>query len=132
MFSFTLPATKHHRDKRERERERGGGGKREREREREMDIKRDRENLNLIFFKFCNGYELGEMPLFIWPLNINNRVQIEREREREGGGQGMEVLESLGQVSACSRQRRIELREGLCRDNAGLLCFDLSSLCISH
>ena len=37
------------------------------ERERE----RENLNLNLNLFLFYNGYKLGRMPLFIWPLIQN-------------------------------------------------------------
>ena len=43
---------------------RGGGGGGDGEREREFEL-----NLNL--FLFYNGYKLGRMPLFIWPLIQN-------------------------------------------------------------
>ena len=35
------------------------------------------ENLNLNLFLFYNCYKLGPMPLFNWPLNINNRLITE-------------------------------------------------------
>ena len=36
-----------------------------------LDIDIFRENLNLNLFFFYNGYKLGRMPLFIWPLIQN-------------------------------------------------------------
>ena len=39
---------------------------RERERDKEFEL-----NLNLNLFLFYNGYKLGRMPLFIWPLIQN-------------------------------------------------------------
>ena len=53
-------------------------------------------NLNL--FLFYNGYKLGRMPLFIWPLiqtynlstteNILVTINFSRERERGGERDG--------------------------------------------
>ena len=45
-------------------------------------------NLNLNLFLFYNGYKLGRMPLFIWPLIQSKResereIETERETERE-------------------------------------------------
>ena len=56
------------RQKRGRGEEKGKGRKKEKkEKEREREI----ENLNLNLFLFYNGYKLGRMPLFIWPLIQN-------------------------------------------------------------
>ena len=57
----------------ERAGEREGERKIEREKETEGERERKRENLNLNLnlFLFYNGYKLGRMPLFIWPLIQN-------------------------------------------------------------
>ena len=47
----------------------------ERERERKRERERERENLNLNLFLFYNGYKLGRMPLFIWPLIQNYNLR---------------------------------------------------------
>ena len=39
-------------------------------------------NLNLNLFLFYNGYKLGRITLFIWPL-IQNYYNLRKERERE-------------------------------------------------
>ena len=49
-------------------------------------------NLNLNLFLFYNGYKLGRMLLFIWPLNEREREKEDRERKREVGGQVMEEI----------------------------------------
>ena len=51
--------------RRRKKRDRGGERKRKREREN-LNL-----NLNLNLFLFYNGYKLGRMPLFIWPLIQN-------------------------------------------------------------
>ena len=56
---------------REKERKRETKRKRERRRERERERERENLNLNLNLFLFYNGYKLGRMPLFIWPLIQN-------------------------------------------------------------
>ena len=47
---------------------------RERERKRQTERGRDRMIWDLNLFLFYNGYKLGRMPLFIWPLDINSRI----------------------------------------------------------
>ena len=42
-----------------------------RERKKESERERVNLNLNLNLFLFYNGYKLGRMPLFIWPLIQN-------------------------------------------------------------
>ena len=45
---------------------------------RKQEIQREREreklNLNLNLLLFYNGYKIGRLLLFIWPLNISNRL----------------------------------------------------------
>ena len=53
--------------------ERGGIGERERE---NLNL-----NLNLNLFLFYNGYKLGRMPLFIWPLIQNYNLSQQKISE---------------------------------------------------